>query len=978
MKIAPLLIGVLVIVVLVVGILPAVTSTIGRISINEAIALLSGQGYMVLGQGSEISGDLIPSANNTWDIGSTARQWKDMYVASGSLYIGGVKLTTSNDKLYLTTSVGGTSEVGAGTVSGNLTVGNLVPSANNTYSLGSTEQQWASLHIAGGTIHLGTVELTDSDGCLMTSEFHAEGRDSTAGYLKLRHGNTPSVHKEANHSILWVDSTEKLFLEKADGTDIEIPLTDSTRNKTTGWLTGGQITINAGNNTKIDITAGSVLVVTGTDTPTGKTISWENQVGLDPALATRSKWIGVRDNSGVAEFVYDTSFDAVERRTIAILGRIWDSAGSGPQITNVGDYERPAWGLLTAWQDFVLEYGSWSISGNVYSANGANLLLDKSAGKSFRYHAEDTVGQENVHTDAAQSPRSSYAYHLQGSSTTTSETDIDPDYYDNGSIKTALANNKWTVQEVWYFPVSGTCHVLYGQTVYNSKVDAIDGITTETKVRNAGILDGAILRAYLVLEQDCTDLTNSATAEIREAKAGAGGGASGALWTKSGTNLSPTTAGDDVLLNAGETLSIADMTTGSILFVGADGLLSQDNSNLFWNNVNKRLGVDTPTPDSPLHIKANTPGTVGSHPAGQLIIQDPDDTVYSNVVITAYESDGAGNPDQQLWYLGSSSGSNTDITFLNRRPASLTLGTNSISRLTIDYNGNVGIGTPDPKRQLDFDGANVRTQRYLDIDLNTNLGYNTFGAGTLEHTIGNSGYYNNAFGASALYSVTTGDSNMAFGSYSLYALTTGYGNVAIGASTARSVTTGFYNVAIGRLAMYPNMIGDYNTAIGTRSLYSLNPTVETEGRGNIAIGYKTGDNITTGSRNIIIGYDIDALSATGDDQLNIGNTIYGDLSSGNVGIGTTSPTSALQVVGLPVYANNAAAITGGLTAGAFYRTSGDPDSVCVVHQQEGTKGMIPEQTLQVLDAAVSQAPLNRVQHIQGQEAVQVSTALEAN
>ncbi len=52
---------------------------------------------------------------------------------------------------------------------------------------------------------------------------------------------------------------------------------------------------------------------------------------------------------------------------------------------------------------------------------------------------------------------------------------------------------------------------------------------------------------------------------------------------------------------------------------------------------------------------------------------------------------------------------------------------------------------------------------------------------------------------------------------------------------------------------------------------------------------------------------------------------------GNVGIGTADPKSKLQVVGLPVYANNAAAIAGGLTAGAFYRTGGDPDPVCVVH-----------------------------------------------
>jgi len=42
---------------------------------------------------------------------------------------------------------------------------------------------------------------------------------------------------------------------------------------------------------------------------------------------------------------------------------------------------------------------------------------------------------------------------------------------------------------------------------------------------------------------------------------------------------------------------------------------------------------------------------------------------------------------------------------------------------------------------------------------------------------------------------------------------------------------------------------------------------------------------------------------------------------GNVGIGTVNPTSKLQVVGLPVYTDNTTAIAGGLTAGAFYRTS---------------------------------------------------------
>ena len=34
---------------------------------------------------------------------------------------------------------------------------------------------------------------------------------------------------------------------------------------------------------------------------------------------------------------------------------------------------------------------------------------------------------------------------------------------------------------------------------------------------------------------------------------------------------------------------------------------------------------------------------------------------------------------------------------------------------------------------------------------------------------------------------------------------------------------------------------------------------------------------------------------------------------------------------LPIYANNTLAISGGLSAGMFYRTGANPDLVCVVH-----------------------------------------------
>lgn len=65
-----------------------------------------------------------------------------------------------------------------------------------------------------------------------------------------------------------------------------------------------------------------------------------------------------------------------------------------------------------------------------------------------------------------------------------------------------------------------------------------------------------------------------------------------------------------------------------------------------------------------------------------------------------------------------------------------------------------------------------------------------------------------------------------------------------------------------------------------------------------------------------------------DTSIDIGTTRYAIYSTstsksylaGNLGIGKTSPGSKLSVVGLPAYANNAAALAGGLTAGDFYYT----------------------------------------------------------
>ena len=54
---------------------------------------------------------------------------------------------------------------------------------------------------------------------------------------------------------------------------------------------------------------------------------------------------------------------------------------------------------------------------------------------------------------------------------------------------------------------------------------------------------------------------------------------------------------------------------------------------------------------------------------------------------------------------------------------------------------------------------------------------------------------------------------------------------------------------------------------------------------------------------------------------NLHTTVYNDFTS-----------FKNKITEIPVYANNAAALSGGLEVGDFYRLGGDPDYLCVVHQ----------------------------------------------
>jgi hypothetical protein len=114
----------------------------------------------------------------------------------------------------------------------------------------------------------------------------------------------------------------------------------------------------------------------------------------------------------------------------------------------------------------------------------------------------------------------------------------------------------------------------------------------------------------------------------------------------------------------GGTGTATTFTTGSVVFAGASGVYSQNNSRLFWDNTNFRLGINTASPAVSLAISATDAillpvGTTGQQPSGAagMLRFNSSTTSFEGYNGTAWGSIGGGG--------GATGGGSDQIFYLN-------------------------------------------------------------------------------------------------------------------------------------------------------------------------------------------------------------------------------------------------------------------------------------------------------------------------
>lgn len=285
----------------------------------------------------------------------------------------------------------------------------------------------------------------------------------------------------------------------------------------TGVVYGAQLQVNGSNPAAVDIPETLGYVVDHTTDPPSPTVTRVQIPAQTVALAgaslarTVTFWLV---NAAGAIIQQGTEPTAAERREFLVLGATaYDTIG-GSIFELVSTPQQLSQGL-NQFLDLADSLGPFSVSGNLFTPNGANLQLNCTSGTLFSTGWAYSTTPKNPHIapTAAQAPVQ-FRYGLRNTVAFPPLTTlVDPTRWDNNGVLTLVGGgtNRSTVQRVFKFasaaPFSQTV-IQYGQVVFSSLTDAIDSIGTTNYEVNPQLGAVGSLVGWIAVTHAATNLSD--------------------------------------------------------------------------------------------------------------------------------------------------------------------------------------------------------------------------------------------------------------------------------------------------------------------------------------------------------------------------------------------------------------------------------------------------------------------------------------
>ena len=337
---------------------------------------------------SAFDGNILPSANVTYSLGSETRQWRDLWVSNNTIYIGNTPVRVDGGTLLVNGAPVGGSYNNANVAAylpsytGNITAGNIgITGSSLTWANASIVQTSASdVSITGD----GQVTVRSLDGTYQwtfesTGNLTLPGSIIGASTIELdnrAYGNSADINLYAADDIL-LQARDRTLGSTSEGGDINIFAGDSAED---GDSSGGDVTIRAGDggagNVDFGGSGGTITIQSGQGgAATGNSgysaesggaltlgagDAGSNNGNIDLGAAGGDVYIGAGDSTGNTDDgggIYITSGAA---GTNALAGQIQltippsDSGSGGVWIFD--------------------GYGNLRVPGNINFSNGVSIL----------------------------------------------------------------------------------------------------------------------------------------------------------------------------------------------------------------------------------------------------------------------------------------------------------------------------------------------------------------------------------------------------------------------------------------------------------------------------------------------------------------------------------------------------------------------------------------------------------------------------
>ena len=328
------------------------------------------------------------------------------------------------------------------------------------------------------------------------------------------------------------------FEENSDKWDsLDKALTWSKSIQPTGLIAGGLIT--NPNPFVLDWTAGSGRITDYTDptNPIIHEISWNAVTGYSPThIGTSGQYIITYNSNGDIEELLGADIGPELIRSNIVLGGF---SVMGPYIFRVvPNALNLGYGLLNSFKDFMRDViGPANIRGNIFSANGTNLKLDKNAGVIFIIGSN--LRNSTTVTDELTLPLgTAVTFSRVGRQAPPSQDmlpdgagmvdEINPTLWDDGSGVFQPVGNKYSIQVVYIMPDGGVI-VAYGQQLFNQESAAQQALSQGTlEYEEYPILFNFVRRTFIIIQGSETNASNAIFAADGKFRTGgiSGGGTS--------------------------------------------------------------------------------------------------------------------------------------------------------------------------------------------------------------------------------------------------------------------------------------------------------------------------------------------------------------------------------------------------------------------------------------------------------------------